>query len=307
MKIQRPRLTAVSMVLAAAATLSTSSGALIVDGYSDATNDRFTNSASFIMSAFDLSGVGQTSSGRWATAISRNVIISSAHYRPSGEVTFYEGNDATATPVTRTIASGMVIPNTDLYLGTLDSNLPSSITHYNYATETLSSQFVGSFADAGVFQDQTAYVFGRTSYDIGSDPNRSRTSDQAVGQNKISAYIENVAFRGNTDNDSLVFNWDRSGPDELPYEAQYRSGDSGAPAFVEQNGGLLLIGTAAFTWSSGSGINYTGNSESNFSSITNFISASAVPEPSAFLLGLLTIFPALARRRRQSKPAPHLS
>lgn len=76
---------------------------IIIDGYTNATNDRFTNDGTFIMSGFDLSGVGQASTGRWATAISRNVIISANHLSPSGTISFFPGNDASATPVTRTI------------------------------------------------------------------------------------------------------------------------------------------------------------------------------------------------------------
>ena len=50
-----------------------------INGYTDETNDRFTNSSSFIGNGYNLSGVGQTNggtsgtAGNWATAISRNV------------------------------------------------------------------------------------------------------------------------------------------------------------------------------------------------------------------------------------------
>ncbi len=119
-----------------------------------------------------------------------------------------------------------------------------------------------------------------------------------MGQNKIAGYIENTPFRGNSDNDSLVFRRDTSGPDVVPYETHYRSGNSGAPAFLDQGGGnLLLIGTAVFTFSGGSGINYTGNSGNHAAAITDFINASAVPEPSAILLAAIAGIPLFRRRR----------
>lgn len=60
--------------------------AIVIDGYTHATNDRFTDSPTFVLNGSDLSGVGQDASGRWATAISRNVIISANHFQPSGTV-----------------------------------------------------------------------------------------------------------------------------------------------------------------------------------------------------------------------------
>ena len=109
-----------------------------IDGYSDASNDRFTNSSMFVMNGFDLSGVGQAASGRWATAISRNVIVSAAHFAPSGTITFFPGNDPTAPRVERSILMGARVPGTDLYVAVLNANLPSSIKHYTFASESLS-------------------------------------------------------------------------------------------------------------------------------------------------------------------------
>jgi hypothetical protein len=65
-------------------------------GFTAATNDRFTNSSSYILNSFNVSGIGKEpdvtgepgESSRWATAISRNVVISAFHGRPSGAVHF---------------------------------------------------------------------------------------------------------------------------------------------------------------------------------------------------------------------------
>ena len=292
---------------------------ILINGYSHKTNDRFTNDSSFILNGFDLSGVGRTEAGRWATAISPNVVISAYHYRPSGDVLFYSGNDATATPVTRTITSGQRISGTDLYLGLLGENLPTSITHYSVASTPLSgtpSTWAQTFFnDAGIYQDATAYSFGVSPFDVNSDPTRSVANDQAVGRNQVTAYGENVSFNS-TDNDSLLFRQDSPGdPGFIDHEAKLRSGDSGAPTFIDAGGNeLLLLGTNGFLYTDidGSvynGINYTGNQETM---IRDFVSsnailisedASAVPEASSLLSMAFVLVPIMARRRPRRKRA----
>ena len=51
----------------------------IIADFTDATNDRFTNSSSFIGADYDFSGVA--TGNRWATLISDNVIIGASHNR----------------------------------------------------------------------------------------------------------------------------------------------------------------------------------------------------------------------------------
>lgn len=279
--------------------------AITIDGYSDATNDRFTNSGSFIGGALDFSGVGQATSGRWATAISRNVVISAFHFAPSGTIRFYEGNDPASAPVQRSVisGSGIRVGGTDLWLGVLDANLPSNIAHYSFATEALSgpppSGGSSTLVPAGSFQDLEAYVFGRSPFDetVGGD-NRFAHNDQAVGRNRISGYTENVDFLGNADADSLIMLRESPGDAAyVPFETFYQSGDSGSPVFVELNGQLVLLGTAAFQLdgASGSGLNYTGNQ----ATVINDFIVSAVPEPSSLLAVALGLLCAAGRRHRR--------
>jgi hypothetical protein len=307
------------LVVALLAALGPSAAAdMVINGYSHATNDRFTNSASFIAGAFNLSGVGQTdggtsgSAGRWATAISRNVIISANHYRPplNGSIYFYPGNDAGATPVTRQVVSGMRIGSTDLYVGLLDNPLPNSITHFDFSSEALmgtppDSMGNISIENAGSLQDVNAWLLGKSPFNHNSDPNDNRTSynDQAVGRNRITGYSENVPFGSNLNNDSLIMWHDPvGGIDFVPYEAEFRGGDSGGPLFVEVNGQLLLVGVNSFLLEDdfgnliASGATYVGNQASL---IRAFINANAVPEPGSGLLligaaGMISI----GRRRR---------
>jgi hypothetical protein len=282
---------------------------MIIAGYTDVANDRFTNDQAFIMASFDLSGVGRTAGSRWATAISRNVIISATHYPPSGTVSFYTSNDPTTAPVTRDIVSTMAIVGTDLFLGVLGQNLPAAITHYAFAMEALSGRPATNTAifleNAGSYQDANAYSFGLSTYDVGSDPNRSTMNDQAVGRNRVSAYSENVAFNANLDNDSLLFLQDAAGAAGfVTHEAGFKVGDSGAPTFVDVEGNLVLLGTKAFTLSDDpvtftyNGINYTGNQAAT---IQGFINTSAVPEASSHLSMALVLLLMTARRRPNSR------
>lgn len=294
-----PPLSCVAAVVILAAVVD-SRADIIIDGYTDAEHDRFTNSGSFILDGFDLSGVGQAANGRWATAISRNVIISANHFAPSGTISFYTDNDPSGTAVTRDIklGSGLQVPNTDLYLAVLDSELPGSITHYDFATTPV----IGPSGKLAIVDPQfSAFLFGRSPK---ANPN---TQDQAVGRNLANLYGEDFDFQGNSDNDVFLFS--DEGPSGIDSEAKYDTDDSGAPAFVNNGGNLLLLGTAAFTYTlkddmmnvteEGSGVNYTGN-QATF--INNYITTNAVPEPSALLLGALAGLPIWSRRRRRSRP-----
>ncbi|MEM7474594.1 MAG: hypothetical protein AAF483_06330 [Planctomycetota bacterium] len=278
---------------------------ITIRNFSEATNDRFANDGAFILNGFDLSGVGRVSSpdpGRWATAISRNVLVGASHFFAAGNVEFYANNDPTTPAVTRTITSFVTIPDTDLILYLLNEDLPSSIAHYSFAQETL----VGTpgvttplpVDSAGVYQDQTAYLFGL------SPTTYANSMDVAVGTNKVTGYSENVPT-GRPDHDIIILEFDAEGTaDAQTHEAQFASGDSGGPAFVEMGGQLRLIGTNAIIYSdgdfvtggTGSGINYIGN-QSAF--INNFISSNAsVPEPCTSSVVAVLVVSGLMRRRR---------
>ncbi|MFN3190788.1 MAG: PEP-CTERM sorting domain-containing protein [Aureliella sp.] len=271
--------------------VSTAQAAIFIDGYTAATNDRFTNDAAFIMAGFDVSGVGQNGIGRWATAISRNVVVSAVHFPPSGTVSFYEGNDSSTTPVKRQIASTDRVAGTDIWLGVLDSPLPNSINHYSFADEVLSTS-PGNVIDAGSLQGLNANLFG-----LSPEPPADRTGqpDQAVGRNLISGYAEDVNVTGiQFPVDSLLFDFDSPGVD---FEARFRTGDSGGPTFIDVGGELVLLGTNAFASTEISGISYIGN-HAEF--VNEFIAANAVPEPSALGLAGLGASGLWGRRRRRS-------
>ncbi len=269
---------------------------IVIDGYDAPLHDRFTNSSSFIMSQFDMSGVAQTQSGRWATALSNNVVASAWHLRPViGEnVYFYANNDPNSIPIVRTVVSEFRMNNgngtTDIAMGVLNEPLPQNIQFYNIASTFLSGTPSTSTSiilnDAGPYQNENMYIFGRSPFNenASTTDNRFVYNDQAVGRNRITGYAENVLFNGNTDVDALIFLHDATGAANfVEYEARLRGGDSGGPMFFDNNGELVLIGTNAFLLGgdAGSGVNYLGNYASQ---IQAYILANAVPEPSSVLM-----------------------
>ena len=296
--------------------VSTVRAAIVIANYSDATNDRFAVGSngqsfpSFIAANFNLSGIGQTNGGQWATAISRNVVITAFHAAPGigSTINFFADNNPSSAPVTSTLMSGVRVGSTDLYLGVLSAPLPDTISHFAFVQEPLVGPGpvgnVGTIVSAGSLQGLNTYMFGLSPAD------RPAFQDQAVGRNLITGYSENVLFNG-SDNDSILMiddTFPSLGPNAVQHEAYFQGGDSGGPTFVEIGGNLVLLGTNGFIFNGvdfqnvpfrGSGVNYTGN-QAAF--INNFIAISAVPEPTALLLvalGALAL-PAskLARRRR---------
>jgi len=300
------RLIFVALAIGCSAASSRVSAAIFIDGYTDATNDRFSDDPAFIAGGFDLSGIGQTSTGRWATAISRNVVISAAHRQPTGRVHFYPGNDPSAKPVVRSVVSGARIGSSDLHVSLLDKPLPSSIMYYSFANEMLAGPpptEEGAFlVSAGIYQDLNAYMFGLSPFDKSLDLNRSGHTDQAVGRNLISGYSENFPFQSNSDNDSLILFFDAEGePNHVQYESRLRGGDSGAPLFVDINGEFRLLGVNSFRFTddSGSGVTYAGNKASL---INEYIAVHAVPEPGAMaVLAVCTGVVVIRRVRRKNR------
>lgn len=286
--------------------MTTASKAAVIDSYTSATNDRFTNNGTlFEARSFNLSGIGQTSAGGWATLISPNVVVSAFHAKPDNGavINFYPSNDSASNVVQRTVTSTNVrVGSTDLWIGVLDSNVPDTIKFYSYTDVFLTGTAPGPtvdyvVTDAGVFQDVNAFLVGR------SPESFPAFQSQAIGRNRITGFAENVKF-GSADNDSLIMEYDALGSSAyVTYETRFAAGDSGAPFFVESNGDLLLLGTNAFRIDNGStpvgsGINYIGN-QSSF--ISGFVAINAVPEPSSLFLGATAAIAGYVVNRRRKK------
>lgn len=258
--------------------------AIIIDSFSSAVNDRFANDPGFLAGEYDLSGVGISSDGRWATMVSPNVFLSANHFHPStgATITFYESNNPLGHSVTRTVTSaGQRVGSTDLWIGTIDSALPDIYTYYDFATEQiLTSAEFGMSPYAG----QTAFLFGRS-------PSTLPTSqDMAVGVNVMDGWFNSVSTGGTT-SPALVEIVNVPGDANfLTYEAYLQGGDSGGPIFDPAPGyELTLVG---INWFIGSATTSEGNRNLNGQSyvgdsaagIVAYIEAHAVPEPRVLIL-----------------------
>lgn len=265
----------------------------VIDGYDVNFNDRFTNHPSFLVSdslfAGGLSGVGRSSAGNgWLTMISPNVAISDGHSSKAQPITFFLGNDP-VTRIERNYVNRTRIPGTDLDLLTLESPLPAGFKVYGIATENIEQPVAGFYSAEALPLEP---YLGENAYTMGINSNLSGALEfrQAVGQNRISHYVENAGevfdqpnfFGANTDLLFLGYN----GPDgSLPFESINGGGDSGAPLFYDDGSGeLLLLGVNSAVGTveiggiefDGSYISYIGN-HSAF--INSYVAAAAVPEP----------------------------
>lgn len=261
--------------------------ALDVVDFSTEKNDRFKNDPTFIMSNYDLSGVGRGSNNTYATLVSRNVFVSADHFNfhPSvnGTVTFYKTNDPNGPSITRTVVSGQVIPGSDTWVGVLDEPVPVGYAVYEFATENITND--GEFT-LSPYHDKNAYMLGQS-------PNYSGLLDIAVGKNVVDDW-------SNSTPDGLLTTMDG----DIDFEAELVAGDSGAPLFVDMNEGdtdytLRLLATNWFVGSvNGNNINgftYLGNYDAQIQAI---IDANPIPEPGT-AIALCIAGTILTRRRRR--------
>jgi len=304
---------------------------LVIDGVTPQTNHRFENDPNFLTSSspngpqilytgMDFSGIGQDTNSRWATLISPNVAITAHHSPATTTISFYPSNDATVSPVTRNITSSFRVPQTDIRLLRLDSNVSSNIAHYSYASTFID----GTLANPNIYAGDIGLMVGISAV----TPSSFGSHRQAFGQNRIDGYQENIAFNG-SDNDFLrlidnpVADTTSSGSPfgasyidtPVEYEAQVRGGDSGAPFFTLAGSELLLLGinsaridyfndangnrrfdSGETFYGEGSGPSYVGNTRSI---IQTFIDVNAVPEPgSTVFLSVLSLSILVRRRSR---------
>jgi hypothetical protein len=286
------------------------SGAISIDSYSSAANDRFANSPSFLLNGFDLSGVGLANTsqsldtwddgGRWVTMLSSNVFISADHFPPivGSPVTFYASNDPSGGTATRTVASAQQLGSTDFWLGTLNAPLGANYASYDIVTGDIFQVNPSTVAGPGTsLFGERGYLFGRS-----PDTEFPISQDMAVGENTIDFWFEEFE-EGGTTTDSIGTVVNASGEGNYrTYEARLIAGDSGGPLFVEDgSGGLDLVGINWFVADSSgtfiNGMSYVGNYDEQ---IQAYIDANAVPEPSwvAALAGMAALATALVRRRR---------
>jgi len=278
------------------------SQAVLIDGFSSDSNDRFANSSSFTADGYDLSGVALSNDSKWLTMVSPNVYLSANHFKPGigASVTFYGSNDPLGGSVVRTVTNNRErILSSDLWIGTLDSPLPSGYGYYSFATEDITTgtgNGQGSF-NASPYAGENAFIFGR------SPNNFAISKDMSVGRNRLDLWWDVVSVKGTVDSaiGSLVDESDD--PNYVQHEAYLQPGDSGGPMFVDIGGNLRLVGINWFIdddpASDFNGQSYVGNYDGV---IQEFIEANPIPEPSAqALLASALLLAACGTRSRPSR------
>ncbi len=280
--------------------------AISIQNFSPATNDRFADDASFVAAAYDWSGVGRAANGTWATMIAPNVFLSAAHSRPSNgaTLTFFPGNDPGATPVTGTVAGGMQVSGTDLWIGYLSSPLPGSIATYSFITTPLTESSFPSSALVNEF----SYMSGisPTTAGYGSSP----LTNQAVGTNQIERFQENTTITGSSSVGDTLWAIQNENGDPgyvwTNFEADLNTGDSGSPLMIVSGSQLVVAGIA---WASGAIDIEPGPGEtmrslsiytylgSHVAEIQDFIGSHPVPEPGILTLAFAGAGVFILRRR----------
>ncbi|MEM6506774.1 MAG: PEP-CTERM sorting domain-containing protein [Planctomycetota bacterium] len=200
--------------------------ALTIDNSSSALNDRFANDPSFIMSNYDLSGVGRSEGGRWGTLVSRNVFVSANHFPPSttnGSLTFYKTNDPTGESININVASGQRIGSSDVWVGVLERPVPVGYAVYDLATANINNtaQF-----NSSVYHDLNAFLVGQSPFN-----NFGGARDVAVGRNVLD-FFPTVNAEGTTDR-SIAASINNA--QDVTNEAGLVQFDSGAPLLVDLN------------------------------------------------------------------------
>lgn len=271
--------------------LESVSAQLAINNFSDATNNRFTNDPSFIGAGYDFSGVARTTdNGRWGTLISPNAVLTAQHFSPSLGSTFefYPDNDPNSTPFEAIVTSRVRVGSSDLNVIILDRNVNPSIAVYHFPVEEYEGDPpITTTNDDGSTSTQTIFnvspseidILGERTLVFGRAQGTSLNSptSQAVGENLVFAYAENVVFGSNADNDSIILQRDAEGtPNALTHESYVRGGDSGAPTFLidSATNELLLLGVNSYQLDAedpnvfqSSGVTYTGNQIDEINSI----------------------------------------
>jgi len=284
--------------------------AMLIENFSAASDDRFANSAAFIGSGWDWSGVGRASNSTWGTMITQSVFLSATHYHPGvgNQMTFFAGNDPAGTPVTRTVVSGQQIGTSDLWLGFLNTTLPPTITSYDFSRTALSEANFGVSA----LYNQPAFLSGLTPTQAGYGA--VPATKQTVGTNRLEGFGQNVTVPGGSTGDVLLTVQNQPGDGlfgftSTRYEAQPQGGDSGSPLMIFAGDRLMLagitwaIGTADIdpspTWVADRPIaafTYTGSYTDGIVALVPELAS--VPEPESSLATAVLLAGGLLPRRR---------
>lgn len=219
-------------------------GALQIQSYDDARNDRFYvgNDKDFLGQSFDFSGVGNTAgvagTGTWATMISPSFFVTAAHYHPANNasLTFFENNDPSGPSHSYTVQSGvgMTIDGTDLglpsdlWLGKLTAPINPADNIATYSILQLPNQ--SDYLNLPIFVYGVPHRVGRNQITAIGNVDEKDVNDIPIKRTRAMVYEYN-------DPPPLLIGGD---------EAYLHGGDSGGPSFISIGGQLTLAGTHYF-------------------------------------------------------------
>ncbi|WP_309397871.1 hypothetical protein [Cerasicoccus maritimus] len=251
---------------------------ITIDDYTDATNDRFTNDASFIAASYSLSAIGKVSL-RWGTLVSSNVVLCANHYHPlvGQTMTFYATNDPNGDSQQRTVVAGERIGESDLWVGVLNEPLPGTYEPLPFMNSSITNAIY--FIQSGL-SNAEVFLLGRS-------PNTDDVAlDTGVGKNRITSVLFNQSVTGTDDvvaTGTAIYTTQNSSGDSayVTYEAQLQNYDSGAPMLRVINGELTIVGVNWFVGSDGtnniSGATYVGNYAAEIQAIIDAYDGLSVP------------------------------
>jgi len=226
---------------------------------------------------FDVSGVGRSGSN-WGTLIYPNIIISSAHWVPSGQITFLSGES-------RTITGGQRMTGTDMWVGILDEPVTESRV-YDFSDIFVSPSSYYTFLGNGAAE----VVLGLDSRDLVMVA-KKQNNDPVVAYGLLSYFVDHA------EGAAVTIYRDSNSP---PGSGILTSGDSGSPAFGYIDGVPTLIGTGwrsdstNTTWWS-----YTGNAAHDIDAfIEEYGETIVLPEPTRLLYLLVGLGYCCLYRRR---------
>lgn len=199
-----------------------SKGSMKVRSYTPVIHDRFYSGVNkaFIGAAYDFSGVGISSSGHWATLVSKNSFISAYHAHPgTGETVTFQPSNVRTTGYQYTITGGTRIGTTDLWVGWFDNavTVDSSIERYPVLVLPAADNY-----------------YGLELYNYGMSDRVGRNVLEALGLLTLNQSTGVVAWYDYDNNDDPSVGGD---------ETLLQAGDSGAPSFAVVNSSLVLVGT----------------------------------------------------------------
>ena len=275
--------------------ITSATATMVIRDFQALRHERFyvgTNKA-FVGDPYDWSGVGQGTSGQWATLVSDNYFISATHYHPAvgSNVTFWETNSLANPSHTYSVAGGQRIGGTDLWVGWFGSAVNTNIQRYPVLDLSTVSDYLGL-----------------VQYNYGVNHRVGRNVTNAFGTETVDASTGYVWYADYDNNDTPLVGGD---------ETFLQGGDSGGPSFNVTAGQLALIGIHWAISNEFPGTNqgelFVDSAVPAYINDINFVlnhksqSLTVIPEPSVmlWLCGILAVGAVTTRRRLRFSTSPH--